>query len=47
MIDFATALKIVGGSVGWAKFLVWFNYAVIVLFLLSAMGAFGRYQSRK
>ena len=47
MIDFATALKIVGGAVGWAKFLVWLNYVVIVLFLLSGMGAFGRYQGRK
>jgi hypothetical protein len=47
MIDYATALAIVGGSAGWAKFLVWLNYVVIVLFLLSAMGAFGRYQSRK
>lgn len=47
MIDYTTALKMVGGSIGWAKFLVWLNYAAVILFLLSAMGAFGRYQSRK
>lgn len=47
MIDFATAQAMVGGSVGWAKFLMWLNYVVLILFLLAAMGAFNKYQGKK
>lgn len=45
MIDRATAQAIAGGSIGWAKFLVWLNYVLFILLILSALGAFSKYTS--
>ena len=47
LIDFATAQDMVGGSIFWAKFLVWLNFIVCILLMLSAMGALSKYTSGK